>query len=89
MKFAQPVERVRDQKVPHFVAAIVENVSAPVRMLTFARIFMLVERGAVESSQRECIFGKMRRHPVHDHADARFVKMIDEKAKVVRRPVTC
>ena len=50
---------------------------------------MLVERGAVESSQRECIFGKMRRHPVHDHADARFVKMIDEKAKVVRRPVTC
>src|SRR5690242_20320600 len=88
MKLAQPIERVRDQKVPDFVAAVIEDVSAPIRVFAFARIEMLVQRRAVETSQRECVFREMGRHPIHDYADAAFVKMIDEETKFVRRAVT-
>src|SRR2546423_11554837 len=88
MKFTQPVERVRDQEVAHFIAAVIEDVSAPIRMLTLARILMFIERGAIESSQRKCVFRKMRGHPVNDHPDTSFVKIIDQETKVVGRPVT-
>ena len=53
MKFVEPVERVREQKVAHFVAAVVENVGAPIRMLAFARIEMFIQRGAVETRRAQ------------------------------------
>src|SRR5688572_26023653 len=70
------------------MTAIVENVSAPVRMLTFSRIVMFIKRRAVESSERKGIFRKMRRHPIHDHTDTLLVKVIDQKAKIVGRTVS-
>ena len=45
---------------------------------------MLVERGAVEAAQRPCVLGEVRRHPVHDDADARLVQRVDERPKIVR-----
>src|SRR5581483_9250283 len=88
MKLAQPVQRIRDQKVAHFVAAVVENVSAPIRMLASAWIEMLVQRRAVKTAERERIFRKMSGHPIHDHAHAFLVKMIDEETKIIGRAVT-
>src|SRR6266536_4983093 len=55
MKFAQPVQRIGDQKIAYFISSVIENVSAPIRVLALARICMFVKRGAIESSQRKCI----------------------------------
>jgi hypothetical protein len=63
MKFAQPEKRVGNQKVAHLMTSIIENVSAPVRVLAFARIVMFIKRGAIESGERKRVFGKMRGHP--------------------------
>ena len=88
MKFLEPVERVRDQKIAHFIAAVVENVSAPIRMFAFARIEMFVESGAIKAAERKSVFRKMRRHPIHDHADAALMQIVDQITKIVRRAVT-
>ena len=77
MKLAQPEECIGDQKITNFVAPVVENVSAPIGMLAFAWIKVLVKRRAVESSQRKRVFRKMRRHPIHNHADTALMQMID------------
>src|SRR2546421_5380210 len=53
MKLAQPIQRIGDQKITHFVAAIIENVSAPIGMLALARIEMLIQSGPIEASERE------------------------------------
>src|SRR5437588_1277268 len=79
MKFAQPIQRVADQKISNLVTPIIENVSAPIGMLAFARVEMLVQRSPIESSECERVFRKMRRHPIHDYADTFLMEMIDEK----------
>src|SRR5687767_2821408 len=60
VKLLEPVERVGEQKITYLVAAVVEDVSAPIRMLAFARIEMLVQRGTVETPERPRVFRKMR-----------------------------
>ena len=65
--------------------AIIENERAPILMRPFARVFMLVKRCAVETRERPVVARKMRRHPVHQHADARLVKRVDKILKIVRR----
>ncbi len=49
VEFAQPVERVRQQEIAHFIAAEVEDERAPFAMLALARVGVFVERGAVEA----------------------------------------
>src|ERR1043166_527465 len=56
-------------------------------MLALARIFVFIQRSAVKSPECKSVFGKMRGHPIHDYANAVLVKMIDEKAQVVRRSI--
>ena len=85
MEFFEPVQRVGHQEVAHLGAAEVEHVSAPVQLLAALGVGVLVERGAVEAAQRPCVLGKVRRHPVHDDADAGRVQRVDECPEVVRR----
>ena len=59
----QPEQRVRDEERADLVAAVVEDQRAPIAMLAFARIGVLVERGAVEERQPVRVLGKMRREP--------------------------
>ena len=54
-------------------------------VLALARVGVLVERGAVEERQAVRVLGEMRRHPVHDHADARLVAAVHEVLEIVRR----
>ena len=48
--FVEPEQRVGEQEIAHFVAAVVEDQRAPVGMLALPRIGMLVEARAVERS---------------------------------------
>jgi hypothetical protein len=41
--------------------------------------------GAVEFSERMCVLSEMRRHPIHDHADAGLMTFVDEMTKFIRR----
>ena len=56
-------------------------------MKSLARVGMLVEVRAVEARQPVRVAGKMRRHPVEDHADAAPVQVVDEVHEVLRRAV--
>ena len=82
---AQPVERVREQEVPHLVAAEVEDERAPVGVRAAPRVLVLVERRAVEARERQLVAREVRGHPVEDHADPALVQRVDERAEVVRR----
>ena len=73
------------QEVADLVAAEVEHERAPVGLLAPARVGVLVQRAAVEPGQRPGVLREVRGHPVHDHADAPLVQVVDEVAEVVRR----
>ncbi len=45
---------------------------------------MLVEGGAVEVSEAVLVGGKVRRHPIEDHAKARHMRAIDEALEAGR-----
>ena len=83
VELLQPVERVREQEVPHLVAPVVEDERAPVRMRAAARVLVLVERRAVEARERPLVAREVRGHPVEDHADLLPVQLVDERAEVV------
>src|SRR5262245_16099435 len=85
MKFIEPEERIADQKIPHLVAAVIENKRAPIRLLALARVLVLVKVGAVELAERVCILRKMRRHPIHNHADSGLMTFVDEMTKIIGR----
>ena len=59
----EPEERVRQQEIAHFVAAVVEDERAPFLMLTLPRILVLVERRAVESCQAVRVLRENARAP--------------------------
>ena len=79
-----PEQRVRRQEIPDLVPAEVEDERAPILVRAFARVFVLVKRGAIELRQRPIVAREMRRHPIHDHANARFMQGVDQKLEVVR-----
>ena len=47
---------------------------------------MLVQRGAVELDEAVRVLREVRRHPVHEHADAGRVATVHEVHEVLRRP---
>src|ERR1051326_955260 len=82
-----PKEGVGGEKITHLMAPIIENERAPILVCAFARILMLVERGAIEPGQGPGVAGEMRGHPIHEHPDAGLVERIHEKLKIVRSPI--
>ena len=67
---------------------IVKNQGAPFTMLPATRILMLIQGRSVKSSQTIRVFRKMRRNPVHYHADIILVAQVDKIHKVLGRAVT-
>ncbi len=80
-----PVQGAGQQEILHFVTAEVEDQGGPVEMFAQAGIGVFVQRFAVEAGQAVSVLGKVRRHPVEDHADIVLVAVVDEIAEVVRR----
>ncbi|KAF1029383.1 MAG: hypothetical protein GAK37_01794 [Pseudomonas sp.] len=85
MKVFEPVQRRGQHEAVHLGAAQVVDQRVPVLVKPFQRVAVFIQRGAVELRQAVGVGGKMRRHPVEDHADTGLVAGIDEKCKVVRR----
>ena len=84
MVLVQPEAGVGHQEVAHFAASEIEHIGAPIRMLATGRVRILVQRRAIESAKGERVLREMRRNPVHDHADAGLVHLLDEILEVVR-----
>ncbi len=80
-----PVDRVGDEEVADLGAAVVELQRAPVRVRGPQRVLVLVERAAVELGQGPVVAREVRRHPVHQHADARPVQGVDQVLEIVGR----
>ena len=77
----EPEQRVGDQEIDHFGAAVIVDQRAPVEVAALQRIGVLVERGAVEMAEPVRIVGKMPGHPVEQHAEPFAMAGIDECAK--------
>src|SRR4029077_14494323 len=87
MKILQPVQRAGEQKALYFAPTEIVDEGIPVAMKAFARVEMLVERGAVEPGQPVRIGGKMRRNPVENNANARGMQRAHTKRHYSRRSV--
>src|SRR5207244_9082620 len=80
----EPVERVCDEKIADFIASEVKNERAPIQLLALARVHVLVKIGAIEFGQTMRILRKMRRDPIHNHADPSLMTAVDKMPKLVR-----
>src|SRR4029077_7503784 len=83
--FVEPEKRIPDKEIPHFIAAKIKNQRAPILLLALARIHVFVEIRAIEFSQAMRVLWKMRRHPIHDHADAGLMTFVDEITEFIWR----
>ncbi len=83
VELGDPVQGVGDQERLHLVAAVVEDVGAPVLVLALTRVGVLVEGRAVEAAQRPLVLGEVAGHPVEDDADAGLVQAVDQVAELV------
>ncbi len=87
VELAEPPVGRGEQEAAHLVAAVVEDVGAPIGMQAEARVFVLVQRGAVETGECPVVLREVAGHPVEQHAEAGLVAGVDEGAQVVRRAV--
>jgi hypothetical protein len=85
MELLEPVERVREEEVPHLVPPEVEDERPPVRVRSAARVGVLVEGRPVEPGEGPIVPREVGGDPVEDHADVARVQGVDEGAEVVRR----
>ena len=77
----RPEQGVVDQKGRDFTASEIVDRGVPVGMMAQPRVFMFVKRRAVEAAQAVRVGGKMRRHPVDQHAQAGAVGAVDKARK--------
>ena len=80
-----PEAGVGHEEVAHLAPAEVEHVGAPVGVLAAGRIRILVQRRAVEAAEGERVLREVRGHPVHDHADAGLMELVDQILELVGR----
>ncbi len=83
----EPKKRVANHKTAHFVTAVVKNITVPLRLHSLARVGVLEKMTAVECREPMRIAGKMRWHPIEDHADVVSMQRIDEEHQILRRAV--
>ena len=88
MEMLEPMQRRSQHKAMYLGAAQVVNQGIPVLMKAFKRVGVFVQRRAIKLRQPVGIVGKMRRHPVQNHADTGHVTGIDERGKIIWRAIT-
>src|ERR1700690_116801 len=88
MVFIQPEERVRNEKILHFVATVIENERTPIRLRSPPRIGVLVKMGAVKFSQPLRVAREMGRRPIQNNPEARGVAAIHKEFEIIRLAIT-
>ena len=88
MIFIQPEQGAADKKRTHFMSAVIENRTMPLRVVPLTRISMLKQKRTVEMSQAMCIVRKMRGHPVENDADTLLVQCVHQKHEILRCAIT-
>lgn len=83
VKFLHPEQRISYQIVVHLGPSVIVDQCSPVGMEALTGILMLIQACAVKAGQSMGISGKMSRHPVQNHADARLVQFVDKIHKVL------
>src|SRR3546814_16317363 len=68
----------------HLATTEVADQRVPILMKTLARIFMLIQRGAIEMRKAMLIRWKVRGYPVEQHADIGGMRTIDAATQAVR-----
>ena len=64
MVMLHPQQGAADQEILDLVLTVIKNLSAPVRMLPFSRVCILIETASVKLCQTVRILWKMCRNPV-------------------------
>ena len=85
MELVHPVQGVGHQEALDLVAPEVEDVGAPILLLTLSRIGMLEQRGAVEPAQRPVVLGEVPGNPVEDDADALGMQGLHQVPEIIWR----
>ena len=88
MTLFNPVKSICDQEVLNLRAAIIVNLSSPVRMFSLSRICMLIYCSSVKIHQTMGIFREMCRYPVKNNADLILVEIIDHIFEILRCSVS-
>src|SRR6267143_4148203 len=76
--FVEPEERVGDEIVLDFVAAVIVDERAPVGVRALPGVGVFVEMGAVELGEAVSIAGGVRGCPVENDAEAGLVTAVDK-----------
>src|SRR4029077_1294223 len=84
VKMLKPINRAGDEETLHLAAAEIVDVSIPVGMKAFARIQVLIKRGAVEPRQAVRVSREMGGNPVQNDADAGRMQRIDKARQTLR-----
>lgn len=79
----KPEQGVGHQEVAHLAASEVEHIGAPIGVFAAQRVRILVQRGAIETAERKGILREVSGHPVHDHADAGLMELVDQVTEIV------
>ena len=88
MELFNPVNRISDQEIFHFIFAIIKYLGSPVRMLTLARVCVLVQACSVKRCQPLLISREMRRYPVKNNTYLIFMQIIYKIRKILRCAIT-
>ncbi len=96
MILLDPVDGIGNKEVGNLMLPVIKHLGAPVRMLPFPGVRILVQRLAVKIRQAVGISGEMSRNPVQNDADPLFVQVIHKIHKICggsitggRRIITC
>src|ERR1700683_3564256 len=85
MVLVEPEQGIADEKILHFVPAVIEHKSVPVRLLRLLGMRVLIEVRPVEITEPRFILRKMRGNPIQDDADIMLMKIVDEVHEIGRR----
>ena len=87
MILVQPKQRVGKKECAHLVSPVVKDERVPVLVFALAWVGVFVKVRAVEKRQPMPVFGKVRRYPIHDHAQSGLVCGIDEVPEIIRSSI--
>ena len=88
MIFIRPEHCICNQKIGNLRTSIIKNQSSPVWMHALSRIRMLIQTSSIKIRQSKIIFWKMCRHPVQNHTNSLFMKIVHKVHKIFTCSIT-